>query len=435
MLGIPTRTDAMAIDADYAELIRLSELKEKVSGIKDIMSDIFLHNHVAEAFRDTDHIEEFAKACKWSITEMSPNDFPEVVEYRLKPELVIGRFLNGIDGAERILEEVRNFLDKESYFITSDTRKSLDGVYEIIRAETVPWDYVPTPGGIKYAKGEGVGRKYTYNSYEVAKLFLSNLREALKAAYSAERNSGARAILAIGKVITDYKEGPNYEFIDHLDSDIPMDKHPFSREEDPNTPTGKLREENRKIAHRSDIFLRFDEVYFHIGNHGIPSAAILNTERRFSYYTLSFRVDIRHLVEQILKRKQSVIINGVTYTPSVMDISGKNTNIYMVNGDSCQEISNLLAKPVREIDSNRVIIPEEWAAEEARLVNEYHQFGKKSTTITALLKIYDCDTSNGNPTREKKVEQLKYSLKVKDTNWKPPKKRSVSRYESGGCAS
>lgn len=59
MLGSTTRSDIINDHPDYKNAILTDELDHKLKNFADIFSDIDVHNHIAETYRDAGKIDSF----------------------------------------------------------------------------------------------------------------------------------------------------------------------------------------------------------------------------------------------------------------------------------------------------------------------------------------------------------------------------------------
>ncbi len=444
MLGIPTRSDAASANQDYANAIALEKLNDKLRHLREVFSPVFPSNHVAEAYRDSGNIElfpdevrnlkprkmrytgQFIRGMLYGLGLPVPAKIPKGADRLLKPELVYDCYIRLIDGYLPVIEEARPFLDHDgTHEMTHGDDKSLQGLYDIVQVERCATDYVPysTPDscGMKYAEGQGKGWRYSYNPYELAMRMLKDFRAQIQTAYEYEPTKLEKIVsmMTIAKTMVD---GDNYRL---LESDLWISRStpwPSSIEWQEGHPVHEMYEANKVAAERSDLKLRFDEYYFLVDTKSsepgvthsqlmLPAVYLLDSSKRFQSYALSSRTTMRELVRQVLDLHDgAIVINGVAYQRGQVAIGNSTVSGFFANGPVFQEFVNLLDSVVVQPDGT-VFEPELWSKTEIVLVDAY-----KSGDMNAameLIRLYDCDTSNGNPSIEKQLDQLRYSLDTK----------------------
>ena len=412
MLGIPSRTDAVAIAPDYAEAVAAEELNERLGRFEGVFSNIFPHNHVAEAYRDTGYIEKFMRAMSsWSAHSLQPKKVPRAVNVLLKPELVWHHYLSAIQSFKETLAEAQDLLDHEAEVVVqSPNHERYAGLYPMVEFEECVADYVFVGNGMQLAPGKGKGWKYTFNPFELALAVLSEFERAILGFYDLEV-SKIEKIMAMKKIADDFQENANYRIASGaMCRSVSM---PFSLEHQKGHPAWKLRLQNKNVGAGSDLYLRFDEVYFvtqtPAGEAAIPATGVLDAGSRMVYHSLSNRVMLRHAIYSALEDRGRVVINGVAYERALIPVKGEVSKGFIADGQSYQELANLLGEPVQQANGV-LLLPEAWAAEEVQLVKAFLTSQHPDVADT-LLERYELDTSSGNPTREKALGQLAYSCR------------------------
>jgi hypothetical protein len=435
MLGIPTRSDAAKDNQDYANAVLMDVLGHKLQRLRDVFSDIFAHNHVIEAYRDAG----LTGLMPDKVTDLKPHKMrywgrvirgfgygglpvvsamiPRAAERLLKPELVRDHFLEQIQAFRPGLEEARPLLDHESNsIIQGGDGKAYTNLLDIVEVEECAADYVPQGNAMVYKKGQGHGWKYTYNPYQLATRMLDEFQSAILSLYELEP-TGIEKIVSMMVTAESMEESGSYRLVEGA---LWIDRGPWpsSIEWQEDHPVHELYKVNEEVSKRSDLSLRFDEWCFVMDTKSeyggnaqlmIPFAGMLSGNSLFHCFTLSHRANIRFLMRQVLENKGEVIINGVCYRPMALPIDGESVAGFHTDGPSFQEFANLLGRPVLQPDG-AVLQPEPWAATEVQLVDAY--WLGDMDAADQLITTYDCDVSQGNPSREKALEQLAYSLRT-----------------------
>lgn len=417
MLGVPSRSDAMVVAPDYAEAVAAEKFNRGLETFKGIFSTIFPHNHVAEAYRDTGNIERFISRGSFSnVWDIRPRQVPRAAVKLLKPELVRDHYLNAIRAFRTKLEEARSVLDCETWVVAQNLEhKPYAGLHDSVAMEECAADYVYEGNAIVRREGKGKGWKYTFNPYVLAMEIIDEFERAIISLYDLERTK-IEKITAMTKVAYDLEEGANFRL---AEGSMRRSDHrwPISIEHDEDHPVHRLVVENREIGEKSDLWLRFDELYFmtqleselgsDFGQMQIPASGLLDGEYRMMYYMLGHRVSLRRVINRILADREHVTINGVAYEKAIVWFGGEAHEGYMTNGQTYQELVDLLGRPVQQPDGT-LVTPEAWAKEEVELVEAFLD-RRDPEAIETLLERYELDTSNGNPSREKMLDQLEYS--------------------------
>jgi len=128
VIGIPTRSDAIKIDPDYAEAVLVEDLNNKLSMLDCVFSGTFPHNHVVEAYRDSGKINFMPRnlvsfrpnaesvMIRGMFRLFLPNLLPRGVDGLLKPELVRDHFIREIADFRRVLQEAQKFMSIQNSY-------------------------------------------------------------------------------------------------------------------------------------------------------------------------------------------------------------------------------------------------------------------------------------------------------------------------------
>lgn len=411
MLGVPTRSDAMAISAEYADAVVAEELDEKLRRFRDVLGGVFPHNHVTEAYRDTGNIERFMSVR--NIWDIKPRRLPRGVVALLKPELVRDHYLDAVRAFRVTLEETRAMLDhKTETVVQTYEHKPYNGLYPLVSYAECVADYVYEGNAIVLREGQGRGWEYSFNPYQLVTMILEEFERTILSMYDLEP-SKIEKIMAMMKVAKDFQDGSNYRLAEGAMSRYGTGS-PFSIERREGHGVHKLYLQNERISKKSDLALRFDEMYFisktERSEMMIPASGLVEPEERMMYFMLSHRVMLRSIFDRVLVGKGRAVLNGVGYVKATLYVGGQAVNGFVTDGQSYQELVNLLGRPVQQPDGV-VVQPEAWAAEEVQLVEAFST-SRDTAATEMLLERYELDTSSGNPSREKALGQLEYSLRT-----------------------
>lgn len=393
LLGIPTRSDAAQVSHEYAHALKRHDLEGKLDRFRYIFSSTLPHNHVVEAFRDSGRSNVFMKYGE--VGKIPTRAVSRKTARLLKPEMILNHYLANLGELRAILQEARSLLDEVTEVSTN--RK--------LGKELRPYencDIRSTDNGNSWV--------YVFNPYIVVAAGLDRFEALLRYAYDTEPTPLEK--IAGMMEVADLTE---MSFVMRMalgsyshEGFFAMNRH----EHQVGDPVHRLYEQNRQIATRSDIALTFEEKAFSVktarGMGSIPAMCLLADPVPMAYAELSNRATLRSLVAQHLRRKSCVVINGVTYTRQLLTYDDESHVGYAASGESYVQIANLFGLPILQPDGG-IIKPDAWAETERKLVIEYQEnHGRKARD--ELLRLYDLDSSSGNPTQEKAIGQLNYSL-------------------------
>ena len=454
MLGIPTRSNVH--DEKYQHSVYIERLRSVLGSSHWPTSTILIHNHVNNAVRHVGaNVLELTEKLYKGETDRGAKE----VEPILDPQLVLDYYLTAIQAFERNLEEARPHIDKADYSIKSSRPSDNEDLLSTLvhvedcsedwmqpteqalasqKSTASRWQFRKNPIQSKASVVRVMGRKYSYNPYELAKAELIDYKAELEKAFTSS-SVKLLQIRAMWSVINRSNESPNKRLVEHIDVILTHSTEWPSHWEwqEPSSEAYKLYEENKRLVAISDLSLRFDEWCWCISNWMIPFDGMFS-EPLLTHGKLWNRNHIRDLVAKAELNHNAngqglvVIINGVTYQRTYID---SRFTGYIASGDSYQEIANLLAMPIHA--SNNSFQPEEWAKQESALIREYKslpinfviQKGKeRSKTDDALLipqpgvvgiilSLYQgFGHGHGVETDQEKAAHVLYTLR--DADWK-----------------
>lgn len=376
MLGLPTRTDAMELSADYAQAATAARLSDRLQlCLMQVFSTVYPHNHVVEAYRDGGSIERFMRVPDTSIQNIHPPLVPRAVAMLLRPELVRDHYLAGVTVLRQVLEEARQHAD------------------------------------ILVLAGSG-GSKPQPDLYQMLMAMLDDFEQVLERLCIAPISSISR-IAAMADAADRTRSDGTFQLA--KDALVCQPRSAVSMERDEAHAIYPLVRRHLALAKASDVWLSFDENSFFgrpdpaSGYHTVSmtSAAMLDTKRRLHYAMLWHRVGLRHIINQVIVCRGSAVINGATYRPAMTWIGGRFDGCYMASYHSDQMVVDLLGRPVVCPDGT-MLMPATWATEEVALVAAFVD-RRDPEAIEVLLERYDLDSSSGHPSRDKQLAQLEYT--------------------------
>jgi hypothetical protein len=435
VLGVPTRSDAAKALSGYANSILMQEMGDKLRRFKDVFSYIYPHNHVVEAYRDTGNLElipdevtdirprrwryRLEMARGFGVLPLVPSTIPKSAEALLKPELVRDYYLANIASMRPVVEDARSLLDRDSSTTVTTVSNSLyEGLLDIVLVTEAVTDTVilPNANGVSFVhkRGAGKGWKYSFNPYKLAVTILDQFEIEVNSIFSREKTA-IEKITGMMRAANAWDRSANIELLESA-LYIGSDKSPFFFETTKGNLVHDMRCQNEEMVKGSDVYLRFDEWCFVLRTRSeyggeaqlmIPAVGLLEESGRFHCYNLSHRETIRFLLKKYMHQRGFFVLNGVRYEQATVGTGPKEAEGFHASGPSFQEFANLLGRPVED-STGTIFAPEPWAEQEVSLVSAYRK--GDATAAEALIQVYNCETSNGNPSQQKALEQLSYSL-------------------------
>lgn len=393
VLGIPTRSD---VEEKYykttlEEMLLLEELNNNLSSV---FSSIPLHNHVTRAVRSSTNRFIYNHAgfiilYKIITAYQKKGSLNKNVLKNLDEEALFNFYFSGIEKTKESLEKASALVDKHV--------KEQWSEYDAKTGNLVKRPPI-VDGNLK----------------ELLLKYLNDIESKFKELYQIKRlepNESLHNMWLILKSFNSWfcKEETKDEVWENLagfggivSQEINQRMFKLYELEKEDKSINSLVEENNSIAKRSDLCIRFDEIYV-TGYKGwsIPAKPCLIKQEFYKsdFIGLSERTTIRDIIKEVLSNKPSVVINGIKHIP--------HDNRFVSCGKSYQEISNLLAKPICNIHDFSVLNPETWAVEEAKLISLFRE-GKIKPEIF-LGKYKDNDTLGR--TYKERLENVKYYTK------------------------
>lgn len=394
MLGIPTRSDVQ--NSEYQSTVEVEGLRRELEISRWPTSSHFLHNHVVGAKRKKE--QEGGNPLNY-----------------LNPRLVLDHYKDRIRGYRDALDVAeQNEYTRPYGKLSTNTDINFDQFSDSKAIRRRPFEEslvtLDTPfNSMQNDSSESTNAetKYHFNyswiPLQLARFELDEYEGQLIDAYTSSSKPNIQ-IKNIWEVNQIFDGSANKNLIG--DSVLADFMRPDSIEITKETEAYELREQNKKIAEASDIYLRFDEFYIVVNGNGrqhlIPSSVLLDEDVILTSGNLYHRQSLRREISNLVDHMDEFIFNGTTYS---LD---RSKQIFHSVGEVIKPLVNILGIPVS--DRNGFIEhPDAWAIRELELIKQYRT--EKEEIVAIIMQEYEgFENRGGISTQQEKLFNLEHAI-------------------------